>query len=165
MKTNKYTYLKVIQQNYGHGWEDCSEYITDSIGLPVERVLVPFPSKKWHYSNTLLNQDLKEYKLLGYPTRVIRRRIVNAKPSLRQNFKDCDDFANYVFDSVLDYGSIISNEFNQLTGLDIKVGSDINTIESFPFLGINYIEFGSVKSMLYDLYYFLIKENKINTLN
>jgi len=30
MKTNKYTYLKVIQQNYGQGWEDVSEYETNS---------------------------------------------------------------------------------------------------------------------------------------
>ncbi|MDV3537935.1 hypothetical protein CMU94_02210 [Elizabethkingia anophelis] len=159
MKTNKYTYLKVIQQNYGQGWEDCSEYETNSQGICKENHV-----KQDGRKISLVKHDLNEYKLLGYPTRVIKR-IVNAKTSLRQNFTDCDDFANYVFDSVLDYGLIISNEFNQLTGLNIKVGSDIKTIESLPSLGTNYIEFRSVKSMLYDLYYFLIKENKINTLN
>lgn len=25
-KTNKYNYVKVIQGNFGHGWEDVSEY-------------------------------------------------------------------------------------------------------------------------------------------
>ena len=29
-QANKYTYLKVIQQSTGQGWEDVSEYETDS---------------------------------------------------------------------------------------------------------------------------------------
>lgn len=152
MKTNKYIYIKVIQQNYSGKWMDIEEVEANSIYVP-------------KCGESIFKTLLSGYKLLGVSTKTINRRVINAKPSLRQNFKDCDDFANYVFDSVLDYGEIITNEFNQLTGLNIKVGSDINTIESLPCLGINYTEFGSVKSMLYDLYYFLIKENKINTLN
>lgn len=63
MKTNKYTYLKVIQQNYGQGWEDNSEYQTNSKGIAIDR--------------ELLKADLKEYKLTGYPTRVIKRKQLN----------------------------------------------------------------------------------------
>ena len=61
MKTNKNTYLKVIQQNYGQSWEDVSEYETTSNGKTIDK--------------GLLTHDLKEYKLLGYPTRVIKRVI------------------------------------------------------------------------------------------
>lgn len=32
-KKNKYTYYKIIQGNYGYGWEDLSAYETDSQGL------------------------------------------------------------------------------------------------------------------------------------
>jgi len=60
MKTNKYTYLKVIQQNYGQGWEDVSEYETNSQGITKD--------------SELLKHDLKEYRLMGYPTRVIQRK-------------------------------------------------------------------------------------------
>lgn len=56
----KYTYLKVIQQNYGFGWEDNSEYQTTSNGKVLE--------------NSLFIHDLKEYKLTGYATRVINRK-------------------------------------------------------------------------------------------
>lgn len=75
MKTNKYKYLKVIQQNYGQGWEDVSEYETDSEGNHKE-----FSGKVRQLGNgmfkaiPLITLDLKEYKLLGYPTRVIRRK-------------------------------------------------------------------------------------------
>lgn len=71
MKTNKYTYLKVIQQSYGQGWEDVSEYETDSQGLPKERSYVNGKLRVELYA------DLKEYKLLGYPTRVIKRKELN----------------------------------------------------------------------------------------
>lgn len=60
MKTNKYNYLKVIQQDYGQGFEDVSEYETSSNGQCKD--------------NVLLRHDLKEYRLLKYPTRVIFRR-------------------------------------------------------------------------------------------
>lgn len=73
MKTNKYTYLKVIQQNYGKGWEDVSEYETDSYGVPVEKV----QSINSRGTQSLLIHDYKEYKLLGYPTRVVKRKQLN----------------------------------------------------------------------------------------
>lgn len=75
MKTTKYNYLKVIQQNYGQGFEDVSEYETDSIGTNIE-MSGKFKTLKSgrQVELSLLNHDLKEYKLLGYPTRVIRRR-------------------------------------------------------------------------------------------
>lgn len=77
MKANKYNYTKVIQQNYGCGWEDASSYETDSTGTPKEKVIEKYPSGKWKYSTSLLMKDLKEYKLLGYPTRVIKRKELN----------------------------------------------------------------------------------------
>lgn len=63
--TNKYDYLKVIQQNCGpYGWEDVSEYLAHSDGTPLDR--------------SSLKADLKEYRLTGYPTRVIfRRQLTN----------------------------------------------------------------------------------------
>lgn len=78
MKQNKYTYLKVIQQHYGQGWEDVSEYETNSQGTP----------KEWHNKphisvtgkerkQSLLLHDLKEYRLTGYATRVIKRKQLN----------------------------------------------------------------------------------------
>lgn len=61
MKTTKYQYAKVIQQLYAsaYGWEDASEYKTNSASIPVDR------------------DALKEYHLLGYPTRIIFRRSLN----------------------------------------------------------------------------------------
>lgn len=74
MKTLKYKYIKVIQQHYGQGWEDISEYETDSKGEPKEftdTVINPkFPFRK----QSLLAHDLKEYRLMGYSTRVIQRK-------------------------------------------------------------------------------------------
>jgi hypothetical protein len=71
MRTNKYNYLAVIQQNYGQGWEDVSEYETNSKGEPEE-----YTDKKDSkgYRQSLLRLDLKEYKLTGYATRVINRK-------------------------------------------------------------------------------------------
>jgi len=62
MKNNPKTIaIKVIQQNYGSGWEDNSEYwpVNGSIDLK------------------LIKHDLSEYRLTGYPTRVINRRVKN----------------------------------------------------------------------------------------
>jgi hypothetical protein len=66
MKTkNKYNYLKVIQQHYGaYGWEDVSEYPANSCGTVLD--------------GALLKSDLSEYRLLGYPTRVIFRKELAA---------------------------------------------------------------------------------------
>lgn len=60
MKPKKYNYIKVIQQYFGNGWEDVSEYEAKSNGTAID---------KKH-----LMYDLREYRLTGYPTRVIFRR-------------------------------------------------------------------------------------------
>lgn len=66
MKTTKYNYSKVIQQNYGaYGWEDVSQYDAMSNGIAKDQ--------------KLLKSDLKEYRATGYPTRVIFRRELSAK--------------------------------------------------------------------------------------
>ena len=57
-KTNKYSYVKVIQGNFGYGWEDVSEY------------------DKQDFST--VKNDLKEYRLSNTGVyRVIDRRILN----------------------------------------------------------------------------------------
>ena len=68
MKTTKYKYLKVIQQHYKQGWEDVSEYETNSQGAPKE-----FEKD----GKSLLSHDLKEYRRTGYPTRIIKRKELN----------------------------------------------------------------------------------------
>lgn len=60
MRTKKYEYLKVIQQFFGNGWEDVSEYEANSNGTAKDK--------------KLLLHDLREYRLTGYPTKVIFRR-------------------------------------------------------------------------------------------
>lgn len=64
MTTNKYNYFKVIQQNYGYGWEDNSFYKVNS---------------KFMFKNSedraLFVHDLKEYRLTGYATRTISRKV------------------------------------------------------------------------------------------
>lgn len=78
MRTNKYNYLKVIQQNYGQGWEDVSEYETNSQGTPKEFVQTKMASGNFINTKTsLLSHDLKEYRLTGYSTRVINRKELN----------------------------------------------------------------------------------------
>ena len=59
----KYSYNRVIQQNYGQGWEDFSEYTSNANFIP--------------HDKKLLRSDLAEYQLIGYPTRVISRRTTN----------------------------------------------------------------------------------------
>ncbi len=58
MAQTKYQYLIVIQQHYGQGWEDNSQYL----------------KPKTKEERELIRHDLKEYRLTGYPTRVINRR-------------------------------------------------------------------------------------------
>lgn len=80
MKTreNKYSYLKVIQQNYGFGWEDVSEYICNSQYIPIEYSdKLVLNSKGKEFRETLLRHDLREYCLMGYSTRVIKRKELN----------------------------------------------------------------------------------------
>ena len=57
-KTNKYSYVKVIQGNFGYGWEDVSLY------------------DKQDFST--VKNDLKEYRLSNTGAyRVIDRRVLN----------------------------------------------------------------------------------------
>lgn len=58
-RVNKYNYLKVIQQYFGYGWEDVSEY-----------------NKASKEDINTLKGDLKEYRLMNYPTRVIERKVL-----------------------------------------------------------------------------------------
>lgn len=56
----KYKYLKVIQRYCEQGWEDVSEYDQHN---PEEIAD--------------LKNDAKEYRQMGYPVRIISRRIEN----------------------------------------------------------------------------------------
>ena len=57
-KQNKYRYVKLIQGNFGYGWEDVSEYDKQDFSL--------------------VKNDLKEYRLSNTGSyRVIDRRILN----------------------------------------------------------------------------------------
>ena len=61
-KQTKYKYVKVIQGNYGYGWEDVSEYDKATFSI--------------------VKNDLKEYRLSNTGSyrvtyRVIDRRILN----------------------------------------------------------------------------------------
>ena len=76
MKILKYSYSKVIQQNYGQGFEDVSEYETNSQGYPTELTNIVNKRSKKRFL-TLLAHDLKEYRLMGYPIRVVSRKAKN----------------------------------------------------------------------------------------
>lgn len=77
MKT-KYKYLKVIQQHYGQGWEDVSEYECTSQGFNLEFETETSASGAaiQNKNKPLIKHDLKEYKLTGYQTRVVRRKEI-----------------------------------------------------------------------------------------
>ncbi len=70
----------------------------------------------------------------------------------RKYFKDCDDFASYIFDSVLFHGEKVTEEFNEITGLSLPLGMSVYEIEELPNTCKNYEQFGTIKSWLYDLY-------------
>ena len=72
--SNKYRYITVIQQHYGQGWEDVSEYETDSTGKPKE-----YTDKVNKYGRkiSLLSHDLTEYRFTGYLTRTVQRKELN----------------------------------------------------------------------------------------
>lgn len=58
IKQNKYSYVKVIQGNYGYGWEDVSGYDKQEFAT--------------------VKNDLKEYRLSNTGSyRVIDRRVLN----------------------------------------------------------------------------------------
>ncbi len=56
-RVNKWLTITVIQQHYGNGWEDNSEYMLSD--------------------RELFIHDLREYRLTGYSTRVITRKVLN----------------------------------------------------------------------------------------
>jgi hypothetical protein len=75
MRTKKNNYYLVIQQNYGYGWEDNSQYICKSDGTPTEL------SGKFRETKSglkipisLYKHDLMEYIKTGYNTRTICRK-------------------------------------------------------------------------------------------
>ncbi len=84
MKTNKYEYSKVIQQYYGQRWEDVSTYETGSDYINRQ------PSGSFRINKygrrveiSLISYDLAEYRLTGYPTRLINRReLKQLEPSI-----------------------------------------------------------------------------------
>lgn len=79
MKTTKYNYLRVIQQSYGQGWEDVSEYEANSTGKTSEMSGVYRETKTGRKIElTCLEHDAKEYRFTGYPTRVIFRKTLKA---------------------------------------------------------------------------------------
>lgn len=67
MKQNKYKYLKVIQQNYGQGWEDVSEYECKSDYTPLEMC-------EDNPKMSVLRHDFLKYRLKNKATRVISRK-------------------------------------------------------------------------------------------
>lgn len=68
MATTKYDYKKIIQGNYGHGWEDISEYEATSTGSMKKE------------ERDLLKADLKEYKASNQGTyKVIFRKTLKSK--------------------------------------------------------------------------------------
>ncbi len=75
-RQKKYEYLAVIQQNFGQGWEDVSEYETDSNFRNFEKSGKFFTNKYGkQQERSLISYDLAEYRLTGYPTRLINRKV------------------------------------------------------------------------------------------
>lgn len=74
MKNLKYSYYRVIQQHYGQGWEDVSQYEANSQFIVTEQSDKLSPKGR---KESLLSHDLREYKTLGYSTRVINRKELN----------------------------------------------------------------------------------------
>ena len=77
-KVNKYNYLKVIQQHYGNGWEDVSEYECNSQFMNFDKSGSFYTDNKGRLKElTLITHDLREYRLTGYATRLICRKELN----------------------------------------------------------------------------------------
>ena len=67
MKTNKYKYYKVIQGNYGYGWDDEDFHETDSTGFMATKE-----------ARQALKDNLKAYRENGGGAyRVIKRKELN----------------------------------------------------------------------------------------
>ena len=73
--SNKYNYFKVIQQHCGQGWEDVSFYETKSDYINREKSGKTAVNKYGKtYEISLIAHDIAEYRLTGYPTRLINRK-------------------------------------------------------------------------------------------
>lgn len=72
--------------------------------------------------------------------------------TFRNSFKDCDDFASYVLDSLSGLGYEVTEELNEFLGLDLPIEADLYKIENLPDAGRNYAQFGTVRSWLYDIF-------------
>jgi hypothetical protein len=85
---------------------------------------------------------------------VVKAKINIMKNTItfRNTFTDCDDFANYIIDEILDFGQIVTEEFNSITGLSLPIGANVDQIAELPNTGKNYEKLGTVKGWLYDLY-------------
>lgn len=71
----------------------------------------------------------------------------------KTQFENCDQFADYIIDSVLEFGDKITLEFNRATNLDVPTGWSLSEwLEKNPQRGENFKKFGTVKSFLYDIY-------------
>ena len=78
-KTNKYLYWLLIQQNYGFGWEDVSEYEATSVGQGIEQTEITRTGKDGQPKRVkipLWRHDFKEYAMNG-ATRCIFRKEPN----------------------------------------------------------------------------------------
>lgn len=75
--------------------------------------------------------------------------------TINTQFENCDQFADFIIDSVLDHGDKVTAEFNKLTNLDIPKGTPLTEwLLVNPQMGDNFKKFGTVKSFLYDIYEF-----------
>lgn len=72
--------------------------------------------------------------------------------TFRNTFRDYDDFASYVLDSLAGLGYEITEELNCFLGLNLPIEADLYKIEQLPNMGKNYAQFGTVRSWLYDIY-------------
>lgn len=78
-KQSKYEYNYVIQQHYGQGWEDVSQYETNSTGRKLEMTgKVRTDKRGREHPVSLLSHDRSEYQLTGYPTRTIFRKSLQS---------------------------------------------------------------------------------------
>ncbi|MDV3490957.1 hypothetical protein CMV03_07105 [Elizabethkingia anophelis] len=83
--------------------------------------------------------------------------------SFQIKFKDYDEFAAYVSDSLFDLGEKITDEFNSFTGLSLPIGANVYQLADLPNTGKNYAQFGTVKAWLYDLYEIHKDNNRNNS--